>query len=143
MVEVIALFSNPSVNPRFERFLQIEGTFQGDYPRPVSTAPPARQRHRRLETGERQQLLADYAAGVPVQTLCDQYEITRTTVLDHARRGGMAQRYPKLSGEEVAQAVTMYIEGKSLLTIGNHFGVANTTVRRALVGARIEIRPRQ
>lgn len=103
---------------------------------------PVRQSQRRLSPEELRQLLEGYHAGVPVTELVTRYRINRTTLFDHARKAGGSRRYPKLSAEDVAHAARMYTEGKSLLVIGDHFGVANTTVRRALAEAGVAIRPR-
>jgi hypothetical protein len=90
-VDLIALFSNPSVNPRFERFLQIESTFLTEETRPAST-PKARQAQHRLSATQLKQLVTDYQLGVSINDLCDKYEVHRTTVMGHAKRAGLSRK---------------------------------------------------
>jgi DNA-directed RNA polymerase specialized sigma24 family protein len=97
LVEVIALFSNPPVNPCFERFLQIGSEIQGADQGLPSTPRRIYQVQRWLTFEQKEQLLEDYRAGIPIQEIAETYRINRDTVMAQARRAGLCRRKPALS----------------------------------------------
>ena len=72
------------------------------------------------------------------------FSICRDTLFQHLRRHKVPLRFkPKLGPEGIAEAVEAYKGGCSLATIANHLEVSPATVKEALLGAGISIRPRR
>jgi DNA-directed RNA polymerase specialized sigma24 family protein len=80
---------------------------------------------------------------VPVDVLADQFGVDQSTVQKHARRHDLPRRSPRLGPNQIKEAVTLYTEGQSLLTLARHFGVATDTVALALRRAGVTLRPRR
>jgi hypothetical protein len=69
--------------------------------------------------------------------------VNRNTVMGRIKRAGVRRHYPALLSEEIKQAAQLYELGQSLATVGEHFGVHATTIRRALLKDGVQIRDRQ
>jgi len=84
-------------------------------------------------------------AGNSVLQLAARFNIHRTTVLAHLERNGVPRRRsgPKLSDEDVHQAVVLYRDGLSLKAIGVRFLVAPDTIGKALRRVGVKLRPRR
>ncbi len=88
------------------------------------------------------ELVAAYRQGVPVEELAAAFQVHRTTVIGHVRRHGVPKRERRaLRGEDVGRAIQLYAEGRSADWVAAQFGVAASTVRRALKEAGIALRP--
>jgi hypothetical protein len=97
---------------------------------------------RRLASDEVAELVAAYREGVPVEELAALFRVNRTTVLGHVRRHGVPKRDRRaLQGDEVDQAAQLYAGGQSADWVAAQLGVAASTVRHALKGAGIALRP--
>jgi DNA invertase Pin-like site-specific DNA recombinase len=145
-VEVTGQQSNHSVRARLERLrlwnsrsdqgvLRLQNTTESD-----SDAIQTRRKQRRLPVEQVRSLIAAYRAGVPINTLAAQFEIHRSTVLDHVTRTRTPRRYPALNQRQLGQAVQLYRAGRSLRDIGISFGVHASTVGRYLTQAGVKLR---
>jgi transposase len=99
----------------------------------------------RLETQQILKLVAAYIVGASVRDLSGQFKINRTTVVRHLERHGVPRRgsQRKLTDEDVTAAAELYHQGWSLIRLGQHYGVDDETVRRALRKAGVTLRPRR
>jgi transposase len=148
-VEVTGQQSNHSVKARLERLLQWntrsdQGVFHSqNTTESDSGAIQTRRKQRRLPLEQVNELVVGYQAGVSINELARQFEIHRSTVLDHVNRAGTKRRYPALGPPEVTEAAELYRAGQSLRAIGIHFGVHASTVGRYLTQAGIKLRDYQ
>ncbi|MFD4438606.1 helix-turn-helix domain-containing protein [Nocardia sp. NPDC058519] len=107
----------------------------------VPTPPPAgrvaarraHQLQRRLTDADRGAIIAAYEAGSSDKHLAVEWQLAKASVLTILRTGGANIREQRrLSDDEVNYAITRYHDGESLQRIGEHLGVAHTTIRTAL-----------
>jgi hypothetical protein len=84
-----------------------------------------------------------YRSGIAIRDLALEFKIHRATVFELVERLGLPRRIPILTSEEVGEATRLYQSGKSLLKVGDHFGVAADTVALALMKAGVVIRKRR
>ena len=98
-----------------------------------------RQAQRRLSPTELQALIAEYEGGARVCELAKVYDLHRTTVAKHVARAGKTR--PVMTEAQIDEAVVLYGYGWTLHNIGQHFGVADQTIRRVLVERAVTIRP--
>ena len=98
-----------------------------------------RQAQRRLSPAELEALIAEYEAGARVCELAKVYDLHRTTVAKHVARAGKTR--PVMTQEQIDEAVVLYRDGWTLHSIGQRLGVADQTIRRALVERAVTIRP--
>lgn len=97
---------------------------------------------RRLGPDELAELVTAYHQGTPVEDLAVSFRINRTTVLGHVRRHGVPKRDRQaLRDDDVETAATLYAEGRSAERVAEELQVAPSTVRRALKGAGVTLRP--
>lgn len=104
---------------------------------------PPKQQQRRLSADDVDRLKADYLTGVKITDLASRFGIGRQTVLEHVRRSGLPRRHSRLTPEETALAIELYLAGNSLATVGGALAVDPGTVRRALIRSRVSIRDPQ
>ena len=95
---------------------------------------------RRLEPAKVVELIRAYDEGVPVNDLAAQFNLHRSTVLEHLNRAAPKRRYPAMDQAQVEEAAQLYQAGKSLRDVGIHFGVHASTVSRNLTGAGVPLR---
>lgn len=101
-----------------------------------------RQTQRRLRGAEIDELVAGYQAGATTYELAERFRMHRVTISATLKRKGIALRAQPLSPTQIAAATQFYHEGLSLLKVGERVGCNAETVRRALMNAGVEIRPR-
>lgn len=99
----------------------------------------------RLADEQVQALVAAYRSGCSISKLAAEYQLHRTTVLEHLKRAGVERRphLRKLSDVQVAEAGQLYSAGLSIAATAEWFGVHNRTMRSELVRRGIVIRPRR
>lgn len=95
---------------------------------------------RQLETGQVEQLIADYRAGVTVYQLGNRFGIDRRTVGAILKRNGVQTRWQRLSPAQIDEAVELYEAGWSLARIAERVGVTPTTVHRRLRDRGVRMR---
>ncbi|WP_433657889.1 helix-turn-helix domain-containing protein [Nocardia sp. CA-128927] len=111
-------------------------------PDPTGPTPPlprreipsrARKLERRLTDTDRTEIIAAYDTGSSAKQLAAQWQLAKASILTILRTGGANIREQRrLTDDEIDHAVTRYQHGESLQRIGDHLGVAHTTVRSAL-----------
>jgi len=109
---------------------------------PRATLQTPRQVQHRLRPREVDELVAGYRAGSSVYELAERHRVDRKTVSIILERRGVPRRYRLIEGEQLAEAIKAYESGDSLATLGAQMGVSPYTIRRALLGAGVTIRPR-
>ena len=97
---------------------------------------------RRPDEDKIAELVAAYAAGEPFKVIIERFQVDQRTVQKYVRRQGLPRRVRHLTPEEVAEAVQLYAEGRSVQFIASHLGVSGTAIRRRLVAAGVTMRPR-
>ncbi|WP_194838936.1 helix-turn-helix domain-containing protein [Nocardia sp. XZ_19_369] len=97
---------------------------------------PAAQHHalrHRLTDDDRATILGEYQAGASIRQLAAKYRLGKGSILDILRTSGATIREQRhLTKDEIDYAITRYQHGESLARIGNHLGVAHTTIRTTL-----------
>lgn len=96
----------------------------------------------RLSASNREELLAGYAEGVPVQELSARFNVHRSTVRAIARRAGHPGRDPEHSEKLRSEAARLYAEGRTLVQVAGQLGIGDEAVRSAVVANGGTIRPK-
>lgn len=109
------VYSNPPLQPvdLGQRLVEVAKK----RPAAAQNRPP-KQHQRRLRPVELERLRADYLAGTKIADLARSFGISRQTVLAHMRREGLPRRHPKLTPDETARAIDLYLAGDSLARVG-------------------------
>lgn len=107
---------------------------------PVVKSPAKSQT--RLSPSRRAELVADYAAGMPVRAISAKYGVHRGTIPGLARRLGVTARQPGLNDVEQAEAASLYLGGMTLAQVAQRMGISDETVRRAVLAEGGQIRPK-
>ena len=107
---------------------------------PKAKTQTPRRVQRRLSADEVEALLGSYERGSPVNVLAKEFEIHRSTVLDHLNRSTARRRYPALDDDGVQTAEQLYRTGLSLRDVGLVLKVHASTVRSVLLRAGISLR---
>jgi hypothetical protein len=138
MVEVIAMFSNrPDLGLRLDRLQEIVPEV-----RRIPKRRTARQVMHRLTRGEVAQLVDAYLAGAHQRDLALDFKVHPQTVSAVLNRVGVPRRNQRFHGERLEAARALYLSGKSLDAVGQELKVSGDTVRRYLLAAGEELRPR-
>lgn len=89
--------------------------------------------------------MAAYQAGSTIRELAARFNVNRTTVLAHVERAAIPRHsdHGKWDEAMLAEAESLYEQGHSLATIGEHFRVHATTVGTRLRRNGIPLRPRR
>lgn len=139
MVGAAEALANPVLPVR--RLLAM-GTTWPDAP-PTEHASRPHRTARQLRPAEIDELAAAFQAGTSITELADQYGIYRVTVGRHLRARGLdTSPPPALTGAQVITAGRLYSAGWKLSELAKHFKVGDETVRRYLVDAKVEMRPK-
>ncbi|MCT2977629.1 helix-turn-helix domain-containing protein [Propionibacterium freudenreichii] len=93
-----------------------------------------------MNASNRAELLAGYAAGVPVRELATQFKVHRSTVWELARQAGLEVRQPELADAIRQNAARLYAAGLTLAQVGTQFGISDEAVRSAVVACGGTIR---
>lgn len=114
---------------------------------PRATPKPGCQpaRVRKLRDAQWADLDQRFQSGETITALAKQFNVHRTSIQAHFDRRGIP-RSPtpcKLTDQLVSEARTLYREGSSTETIGNHFGVNANTIATALRRVDVPLRPRR
>jgi DNA-directed RNA polymerase specialized sigma24 family protein len=123
-----------------ERLQEILGIVPSGDPGPAFRTP--RRFRRALEPNEIAGLVEAYRAGTSIKDLTIQFEINRTTVLDHLRQQDVRRRRPALNPNQLAEVCRLYETGLTSAEIAPLFAVSADSVLRALHRAGIEVRGR-
>jgi len=88
------------------------------------------------------ELVADYEAGMPVKAVAAKYRVHRGTIPTFVSRAAGCLRTPGLDDDGRRSACDLYEAGLTLAEVAERLSVDPKTVRDAVVGAEVEIRPR-
>ncbi|MBT2483085.1 MULTISPECIES: helix-turn-helix domain-containing protein [unclassified Microbacterium] len=86
-----------------------------------------------MSVSNRAELLAGYAAGVPVRELATRFKVHRGTVREIARQAGMVARQPQLADLIRQDAARLYTDGLALAQVADQLGISNEAVRSAVL----------
>ena len=115
-------------------------------PRRVKRRPPSVKRQRRLMPNEVEEMVELYKAGGSTRRLAERYGIHRQTVSGLLRKQGFdtAARTTarKLTDKQQQECADRYKAGESLWELAKRFNVHGATIRRELLLAGVDIRPR-
>jgi len=87
-------------------------------------------------------VLADYAGGVPVGVLAGRCGVPVEQIAKQARLAGVRAGAPQVDADGVDQIVRLYEQGMGMAGIGGQVGLSFQRVRQVLSAAGAEIRPR-
>ena len=96
----------------------------------------------RLTTEQRVNLLADYAAGIPVRAIAAKYGVHRGTIPKFVLGSGGTLRTPGLDEAGRVRATALYADGLTVKEVAEKLGVDDKTVRNAVVQEGGRLRPR-
>ncbi len=139
------MFSNPSVNPKFEALLHFGQDISSEgKSRPVDTrrkaSSPIRYFKRHLSPEDIETILAGYKAGITAKELGAQFEINRNTVSALLKREGVKMRNTPISPSEIEEAKVLYASGLSTDAVGTQLGRNAGTIWRGLSQAGVMLR---
>ncbi|WP_280235192.1 hypothetical protein [Nocardia cyriacigeorgica] len=97
-------------------------------PAPPPVERPKQQRARQLDADRVAELIAGYKAGATMYELAARFGTERRTVSNILHRHAVPMRRRGLTPDQVDTAIHLYKLGWSLARIGDHLGVAHTTV---------------
>ncbi|MFC6355719.1 helix-turn-helix domain-containing protein [Luethyella okanaganae] len=82
-----------------------------------------------MSVSNRGELVAEYAAGVPVRQLATRFNVHRGTVREIARQAGLAARRPELSDVIRQDAARLYAAGMTLAQVATQLGIESGHLR--------------
>ena len=91
---------------------------------------------------QRDELLADYQAGVTVQAIATKFRVHRSTVSEFVRRAGLPVRESGLSAKDRGGAASLYDVGLTLAQVAEQMAVGVEAVRSAVLAEGGQTRPR-
>jgi hypothetical protein len=100
---------------------------------------------RRLSGSTVDDLVRDYLAGLPIDSLAAQLGVNRTTIIDHLDRRDIKRRQTvrKMTDRSVRQTAKLYGSGEPLKVAAARFDVDARTLAREFRRAGVPIRPRR
>jgi hypothetical protein len=134
-VELLGGYSNPDIVSRLQRVLAGQGR---DEPSDRTVRSP-RQKQRRLNPEEISEVLQRHQAGESANSLAKVFGTHRRTIVQHLTASQVQTRYR--ADIDLLEARQLYEQGWSLARVGQHFGVAAGTIRRALLQDGMTTRP--
>ena len=101
--------------------------------RPVAKPRPTRTA-RHLPAKDSAEICKKYKNGSTINQLATEFNVHRTTIMNHLERNGIKRRVtkPKMTKKMIAEATELRQSGHSYAQLGRHFGVHRETVRRCL-----------
>lgn len=136
-MHLLQVYSNPSrpAIPPQELLFRSEQS-----KRPEAGLSAAAGRARQLRDNETNQLVRRYLVVRNMREVAREFRLSRTTVAKLLEERGI-ETSRSMKPSEVKQAVGMYKEGLSSITIGKQLGFDNHTILNALRTEGIRIRP--
>lgn len=81
--------------------------------------------------------MAEYEAGMTAIQVAETYAVSKGTVLRLLEDHGVTRRQQPMTDQQAAEAIQLYLQGWSLIRVGNHFGREHTVIRDILRRAGI------
>jgi hypothetical protein len=97
---------------------------------------------RRLSPEIIQQLIHDYEAGQSTPALMTTYGLGKGAVLRLLEEAGVQRRGQGQKNIQLEEAIQLYEQGWSLVNLAVRYDCNGETVRQALMGAGVKLRPR-
>ena len=94
------------------------------------------QAQRRLTKDEVEQIGAQYCGGRSTYELTKEWGVNRETISLALRRAGVPTRHPRLTDEQLKEALRLHRDGWSLNRLGQKFGLDPKTMKKRLALAR-------
>lgn len=85
-----------------------------------------------IKSEQKEQILKDYLAGVPIKDICNIYSVCRATVRNIAKRAGAESRITYINEENEAEIKMLYEAGESILNITKSTGFNKNLVSKVL-----------
>lgn len=141
-MELLRVYSRQAATPSSLLEQLAAAEFPGE--RPVARAARRQRLLRfRMSAADLAQVAQDYRDGIGSTTLMKRYGLSKGSVLKILADHGVETRVQAgMDQAEVAQAVTRYVAGESLQSIGRSLGWDALTIRRAIAREGVAIRPR-
>ena len=110
---------------------------------PNSQVREPRRLARRLDQEKVRQILADYTAGTkPIQELAAQHGLSKGGLRNLRLQNDVPSNRKPLTDEQRQRARNRYASGLSVAAIATELNSSYSAVRRALIAAGMEMRPR-
>ncbi|MEV7693274.1 helix-turn-helix domain-containing protein [Microbacterium sp. NPDC089189] len=97
---------------------------------------------RRLTDAQIEEIVTKYQSGAGTPKLCDEYGISKPSMLELLHERGVQMRRQPLTKTQRAEAVRLYEEGMAIKPIANELGSSFGAVHRVLKAEEIKLRPR-
>lgn len=104
-------------------------------------ATPSRRKWTRLSDEDRAAVIERYEAGETSTALAEAYGVAKSTILGILREKSVVVRRQPMKPGQVCDAVGLYTSGLSLSQVAKQLNVNQETMRVAIIGAGVEIRP--
>jgi hypothetical protein len=90
-------------------------------------------------------MVAEYATGTPAPVLAERSGLSVDTITRHARPAGIKPpaRSNTRPQDQIDQIAESYTQGERTVTIAQHLGIGHQHVRRVLVAADVQVRPKE
>lgn len=102
---------------------------------PIARPSKPPQRHKiaqRLDPDTITEIVKAYEDGTPTTRLTLQFNIGKGTVLRILQAHRVTMRNQRLTTEQVAEAIELYLQGWSMAKVGRHFRREHTVIRDVL-----------
>lgn len=107
------------------------------------TVDSIQQSQTHVDKAKRQEIVAQYRAGLGVNEIAATFGIHRKTVREIAKSAGLEPKPRGLCADQVEEAAGLYSSGLSLAAVGRRLGFEASTVMHALKRHGVQMRPRQ
>ena len=94
----------------------------------------------RVPADVRQEIIDSYRDGVSAHLLADRHGISRTAVLGLAAEAGIPRHIRRMSDADTDEAVRLYQQGLSFVSVGKQIGFGPTAVADALKRRGVDAR---
>lgn len=105
-------------------------------------APVPRRIRRRISPSTIDEIVRRYESGQGTPKLCEEFGISKPSMLDLLHERGVQMRRQSLSVAQRARVVQLYEQGVAIKPIAEKLGSSFGTVHRVLVAEGIRLRPR-
>jgi hypothetical protein len=97
---------------------------------------------RRLGRAGRDAIVHRYEAGETAQALADEFNVSKSALLNLLRRSNVVVRRQALTEEQVHALARAYEAGKTIAALEAETGIPHGTIQRALKLKGVKMRPR-
>lgn len=127
-VELLSLYLKTSLDSR--QVDELVNKARASRPSPRK-ATPLRGKPK-LNTSGKEALVTAYVEGARVSDLMKQFDLAKSTVIDHLNKANVSRRMHAMSEAQIDEAVELYESGLSLAVIGKRLGFDDQTILNRL-----------